>query len=157
MNPEQLQTLTTELDDAAYTDLLTQRQYSVVAGLLNARATVPNPEAQEETPVTFTWGMFMSLLVPSDILVMYAYAHLADDLREALESDDRPIMFAIWAGLRTVLEPGSVSDVVAAFGDTEPDPNWPPTIFEPSRAQVLGLSPVSAQDAETAHQRMAGF
>ncbi|KKN74832.1 hypothetical protein LCGC14_0387250 [marine sediment metagenome] len=157
MNIKQFARLAAELNDVAYAELLTAREYDTVAGLLNERESIPNPVARTNTLKQFTWPTFMDKLLPTDIPVMFDFGQLAPDLRAALENNERGLMLSLWRGLATVLDAASVTAVTTAFQETEPDPLWTATVLLPSRAMELGLPLVNEQDVETVHQRVAGY
>lgn len=152
MNRRQIRILATELQRARYSDALAASDYDGIATQLNERKTVPNPEPQRDVPVRFTWQTFIGNLSAADLIALYAQGDLARDLRAALEANDRPLMLALWRAAKTVLSAKSVTAVVAAFGATEPDPDWTPTITRPSRAQTLGLPVVRPEDVLLAAQ-----
>ena len=153
---EHQQVLIQELQEPQYSVMLANREYVEIADALNYREPIDNPSPQPLRPRLLTWDVFMDLLEPADILVLYAYNQLSSDLRTSLESNDRTITLAIWRGVKTVMTPATVARVQAAANETELDPNWSAVVYLPSRVQVLGLPRITAREVQEMHHRMSG-
>lgn len=156
MTFEQMQILITELSKPGYAAVLAAQNYQDIANSLNDREVVANPTPQGQTPVQFTWSTFLMLLSPAEILGLYEYGDLATDLKTALQDNDRTVLNALWRALKSVMPPGTITDVETAFAATEPDPNWQATVQLPSIVQTLGLPTMSARAVQQAHHKMAG-
>ena len=157
MNIKQEQILRTELlRPNVYTADLNARRFVDVADDLNFRAQSPNPVPRPNRPKLLAWDVFIGLLAAADVLKLYGYGQLAADLRQALASNDRVETLAIWRGLKTVMLAASVTAVETEAAKTEPDPNWEPVVYAPSRATTLGLPVITAEDVEATWQRMTG-
>ena len=156
MTYEQQQVLITELSKPAYAANLTAQNYQTIADVLNDSESIPNPVAQTQMPVQFTWSTFLALLAPAEILGLYGYGELAGDMKDALVANDRTVLTSLWRAVKSVMPAGTVTAVETAFAATELDPNWQPTVLLPSIAQALGLPTVSARDVQSAHHTMAG-
>lgn len=156
MNIQQQNILGTEIQLAAYASDLASRDFATVASALNDREVIANPTSQGQTPVQFTWSMFLALLSPAEILGLYEYGELAGDMKDALIANDRIVLASLWRAVKSLMPAGTVTAVETAFAATEPDPLWSATVALLSRAQELGLPTVTAQDVESVWQRLAG-
>jgi len=152
LTTEQLATLAAELrtdpQSVGYASLLADQEYTAIAALLNDRPLVDNPDAQPTIAARITWDDFLDTLEPEDVLVVYAYGSLPDDIQAALSANNRTLLGAYWRGLKTALTAASVSAVQAKLQDTEPDPDWEAQIPGDSRAAVLGLPRVTGADVQ---------
>ena len=145
-----------ELAKPGYATDLASRDHEAVATSLNYRESVPNPVPQPERPRFLAWDVFIDLLEPVDILVLYTYNQLSTDLRRALEQNDRTVMLAIWRGLKSVMSASSVTAVEAAATDVELDPNWNANVLQPSIVQILGLPRITYKEVQEMHHKMGG-
>jgi len=154
LNTEQLAILATELQDAKYANLLADQEYEAIAALLNDRPIIDNPDPQPSVPRQFTWATFVDLLTVAERLALYSdYGNFAVDLRRALEANDRTELLALWAAIKTVMVPATVTAVEAAFAESVPDDSWPPTILGNSRATGLELPRVRPADVQWVEQQ----
>lgn len=145
----QLITLSEELKDKRFANLLMDQDYPAIAALLNDRPMVDNPVAQPEVPRTFTWSTFISLLTVAERLGLYSdYGNLAGDLRNALERNDAEERNALWAAVKSKLLPTTVTKVETAFAESQPDESWAAVVPGDSRATALGLPRVEPKDVQ---------
>lgn len=155
LNFRQMQVLIQELGKPDYSELLQAQDYAGIVDVLNAQASVPNPEQQTNTPKRISWSEFITALEPADVVVLYSYTWVGD-LRSAITENDRTIAAAIWRGLTTVITAASRTAVLAKLNATEPNPDWTPTVLEPSIAMTLGLPFVTMDDVQSADQQITG-
>lgn len=149
---EQLTILATELRNdpkkRGYAALMDAQEYTAIAALLNDRPMVDNLEEQPAVWKLISWDEFLEALDPADVLVVYSYGRLSDDIQSALSANNRTILGAYWRGLKTVLSAESVAAVQAEMQETEPDPNWSATVLGKSRAMTLELPRVAGADVQ---------
>ena len=156
LNSQQLSILSTELNDASYSNLLADQEYEAIAALLNDRPVIANPTPQPDVSRTFSWETFLALLTIPERLAMYStYGNFANDLRRTLEADDRGEMIALWDAIKTVMVPTTVTAVETAFGQLVPDATWAATVQADSRATNLGLPRVTPADVQRVEQEAA--
>ena len=154
MNIHQERILADELRTGAYDDALTVRDFKAVADALNLRGSAPNPNPRTDKPIPITWAEFINLITPADVLKVYTRDALVQDIKFALDNNDRTNLGAFWRGLKTTLVTTSIDAVEARMQTKQPDPDWTPTISTPSRAQELGLPTVTAEDVQTVWHRI---
>ena len=152
MTHDELAVLRAELAQPAYTALTAAHAYGTLAGLLNLQAPYANPTPPAQVIPHITFGDVFGAIEPSDAaLLKDAPAWAVGMVEDALKAGDIPALlthiqlFAAWG----FLSPASVTAIQALFNQTVPDPDWPPTLYAPSRAAELGLPWVRPEDIQT--------
>lgn len=143
--------------------LLREKQrYPDIADAMNAQPQIPNSvTSAPQVAKAITLKAIMSLVPAAEMVKCYQLPGFIDDVRRAIDSDDREymgILIAI-AAAATAISSGANSTVTklqTLLAATEADPTWTATIAGPSLADAAGLGTVTAADVQAADQASGG-
>ena len=146
-----IEILRTELANTEYADLVTAQNYPAIANLLNNRPLIANPDTQTEVPKIPTIEEVATLVSPQEAFAV-SETKTYDRVLDALQQ--RNLTWII-GNTQTLLAGGVLSQssydaIIAKLEETEPDPSYQSQIPGQSRAEDLGVYPVSASQVQEA-------
>lgn len=148
-----LEILKQELAKPEYASLVNveQQNYPAIAALLNNKPLIPNPIPQQQVPKQVTIEDVVGLVTSQERFVI-AETKTYDRILDAARQNRFDWMLG---NLQTLLSGGVISQgsydaIVAKFQETELDPNYQPQILGQSKAEELGIYPVSEIDVQGA-------
>lgn len=129
--------------------------YPQIAALLNAPTVVANPDAGEKTevtaPVSITLKMILALVPPAEAAKVYDMGPLVDDLKTAIDTNDRDYMaylLSVASGALSAPTIAALTELLQATTTTEY--TAPATIAGSSLAQAAGLGHITSADVQAA-------
>lgn len=153
MNANNLNVLRTELkkDPEALGYAEMGSDYPAIAARLNRSETIENAEPQLLIPKRLDLiNDLFAIIQPAEAFALLNVPGLLDRVERAVERNHRPAMRALFVIIGSQLTPESRQAIAAKLEQTEPDPNWQPTVQSSSRAERLGLRVVSEHDVQAA-------
>ena len=142
---------------------LSGQNYPAIADALNAPTTVANPDAGKvetiTTPVDITLKAIMAIVPPAEMAKVYALSGFVDDVRRAIDSNDREYMgiliqIAVAANTISANSAQALGGLLASTTTTETV--QPATVQGPSLAAAAGLPYVTPSMVQTADQLTGG-
>lgn len=146
-----IDTLKVELAKPEYGDLVATQNYSGIAQLLNNKPLIPNSVPQQQLPKTVTIENVIGLVTPQErfaISETRTYDRMLDAANQGRFDWVLGNLETLLGG--GVISQGSYDGIVAKFQETELDPNYQTQILGQSKAEELGIYPVSEIDVQGA-------
>jgi hypothetical protein len=146
-----IEILKTELIKEEYTPLIESQSYDSIANILNERLLIPNPTPQTEVSKIPTIESIAGLVTPQERFAI-AETRTYDRILDAVRQNR---IDWIIANLQTLLGGGVISQnsydaIITVLEETELDPNYQPQIPGQSKAESLGIYPVTASQVQEA-------
>lgn len=146
-----IEILQAELANTEYAGLVQSQNYPAIANQLNNRPLIVNPVTQTNVPKIPTIEEVVTLVTPQETFAISetrTYDRVLDALRQ------RNLTWII-GNTQTLLAGGVLSQssydaIIARLQETEPDPNYQSEIPGQSRAEVLGIYPVTSSQVQEA-------
>ena len=147
-----IEILKTELTKPEYADLVNvdHQNYPAISQLLNNRPLIPNPAEQQTVWKCPTILQLFAAITPSEAIELYKIPGLISDIRTSIDLKNQANLQAYFLMVEGLVGAGSQANLQALLNDVEPDPNYQLQISGQSRADELGIYPVSDIDVQGA-------
>lgn len=145
-----IQIIKTELTNPSYASLITVQDYVGIANLLNQIPLIPNPVAQATVDKLPGILDLFGAIAPAEAVEIYKIPGLVQDIRTATETSNKAALQAYFVIASTLLSQQSQTAVQTLLNQTQPDPNYQSQISGQSRAEQLGIYPVSPSQIQEA-------
>jgi len=142
--------LKTELANSQYQALVQAQDYPGLASQLNNRPLIANPTPQTAIPKIPGILDLFNAVTPAEAISIYQIPGLVQDIRNAITNGTLQDLQAYLTIAGGMLSANSKTAVSALLAQTQPDPNYQTQISSPSRAEVLGIYPVTPAQVQEA-------
>lgn len=142
--------LKTELAKPEYQELVALQNYPAIAQLLNNRQIAPNPTPQSDVWKCPTILEVFAAITPTEAIELYKIPGLVADIRMSLDSKNQANLEAYFLMVQSLISTESQANLQTLLTATEPDPKYQSQILEQSKAEELGIYPVSEIDVQGA-------
>lgn len=145
-----IEILRVELAKPEYDDLVAAQNYPAIAQLLNNKPLIPNPTPQETVWKCPTILELFGAITPTEAVELYKIPGLIADIRTSIDLRNKPNLEAYFSMVQSLVSPTSATNLQALLNATELDHSYQSQILGVSRAEELGIYPVSEVDVQGA-------
>ncbi|MFN6560013.1 MAG: hypothetical protein RMY28_009415 [Nostoc sp. ChiSLP01] len=142
--------LRTELELPEYGQLVAAQNYSAIANLLNNKPLIANPVPQEEIPKQLTLVNLFQAITPQEAVETFKIPGLLDRVESVVNANDRVNISILFEIVKTYISQDSKDNLTNLLSLTEPDPNWQSQVVGLSRAEQLGIYPITNSEVQEA-------
>ena len=142
--------LKTELQNEEYANLINLQDYEGIAFKLNYQPLVLNSSLPNKVWKSPKLLDFFNTLSLSEVLELYKIPNLISDIRTSVDSKNKDNLIAYLQIVQTLISKESADKIQLILEQTENDPEYQQYIKGDSRAQQLGIYPVSSSDVQGA-------
>ncbi|QLE42269.1 hypothetical protein FD723_18795 [Nostoc sp. C052] len=145
-----IEILKSELAKSEYTALVQSQDYPAIASLLNKKPLIPNPVGQITVDKLPTILELFAAITPAEAIEIYKIPGLVADIRVAADSKNKASLQAYLVIVSGLLSQQSKDAVQILLNQTQLDPNYQSQIPGQSKAEQLGVYPVSPSQVQEA-------
>lgn len=142
--------LKTELENEQYADLIGLQDYQAIADQLNYQPMTLNPLPQGRVWKCPEMLDLFGALTPGEALELYKIPNLVSDIRLSVDLKSKDNLMAYLMIVQGLISPESAGKIQALLEATEDDLGYQQYIKSESRAQQLGIYPVSSFEVQGA-------
>ena len=142
--------LKTELENEQYADLIDLQDYQAIADQLNHQPMTLNPLPQGRVWKCPEMLDLFGALTPGEALELYKIPNLVSDIRLSVDLKSKDNLMAYLMIVQGLISPESAGKIQSLLEATEDDPGYQQYIKSESRAQQLGIYPVSSFEVQGA-------
>jgi hypothetical protein len=139
-----------ELEKSEYTNLVAAQDYPGLAQQLNQKPLIDNPTSQADIPKPITILELFNCVTHQEGLEIYKIPNLKPDIDHAIANNLRQNLAALLAIVSQLISEESSGKIQALLSDEIPDPSYQSQVLGQSRAEELGIYPVTNEDIQSA-------
>jgi hypothetical protein len=139
-----------ELEKPEYSSLAAAQDYPGLSQQLNQKPLINNPTPQADIPKPITILELFNCVTPQEGLEIYKIPNLKPDIDHAIANSLRQNLAALLAIVSQLISEESSGKIQALLSEEIPDPSYQPQISGQSRAEELGIYPVTNEDIQSA-------
>lgn len=145
-----IEILQQELKSSFYQQMVESQDYPGIAMLLNSNPVDPNPEPQSEVWKCPQILELFAAITPTEAIELYKIPNLVADIRISIDLKNQANLEAYFLIVQSLVSAESQANLQTLLTATQPDPNYRNFITRQSRAEELGIYPVSEIDVQGA-------
>lgn len=139
-----------ELTNPFYQQMVTEQDYPGIAMILNSNPVSPNPVPQGNVWKCPTILELFGAITPTEAIELYKIPGLVADIRTSIDLKSQTNLEAYFSIIQSLVSAESQTSLQTLLTATEPDPNYRDFILGLSKAEELGIYPVSEIDVQGA-------
>jgi hypothetical protein len=145
-----IEIIKTELANPSYVSLIAAQDYLGIANLLNQKPLIPNPVTQATVAKLPGILDLFGAIAPAEAVEIYKIPELVGDIRSATQIGDKAALQAYFVIASSLLSQQSQTAVTTLLNQTQLDPNYQSQIPGQSKAEQLGIYPVTPSQIQEA-------